>query len=98
MISYARLTPVYIAKMFSLKDKDPETWSMFHEGNFSVNKTFIPFSAIRVDHAIEQENRAVKVLGGIKGIANNRKELDEYFLTVSEMGNIIQDICDVFNI
>ena len=98
MINYARLTPVYIAKMFSLKDKDPETWSMFSEGNFSVNKTFIPFSAIRVDHAIEQENRAVKVLGGIKGIANNRKELDEYFLTVSEMGNIIQDICDVFNI
>ena len=98
MINYARLTPVYIAKMFSLKDKDPETWSMFSEGNFSVNKTFIPFSTIRVDHAIEQENRAVKVLGGIKGIANNRKELDEYFLTVSEMGNIIQDICDVFNI
>ena len=52
MISYARLTPVYIAKMFSLKDKEPETWSMFNEGNFSVNKTFISFSAIRVDHAI----------------------------------------------
>ena len=37
-------------------------------------------------------------MGGIKGIANNRKALDEYFLTVSEMGNIIQDFCDVFNI
>ena len=35
-------------------------------------------------------------MGGIKGIANNRKALDEYFLTVSEMGNIIQDFCDVF--
>ena len=96
MINYARLTPVYIAKMFSLKDKDPETWSMFNEGNFSVNKTLIPFSAIGVDYAIEQENRADKVLGGIKGLPNNRKALDEYFLTVSEMGNIIQDFCDVF--
>ena len=28
-------------------------------------------------------------MAGIKGIANNRKALDEYFLTVSEMGNII---------
>ena len=53
MINYARLTPVYIAKMFSLKDKDPETWSMFSEGSFSVNKTLISFSAIGVDHAIE---------------------------------------------
>ena len=43
MINYARLTPVSIAKMFSLKDKDPETWSMFNKGNFFVNKTLIPF-------------------------------------------------------
>ena len=98
MINYARLTPVYIAKMFSLKDNDPKTWSMFNESSFSVNKIFIPFSAIGVDHAIEQEKRAVKVVGGIKGTANNRKALDEYFLTVSEMRNIIHDFCDVFNI
>ena len=56
MINYPRLTPVYIAKMFSLKDKDPETWSMVNKGNFSVNKTLISFYAICVDHAIEQEN------------------------------------------
>ena len=97
-INYARLTPVYIAKMFSLKDKDPETWSMFNESNHSVIKTLIPFSAIGIDHAIEQENRAVKVLRGIKGIANSRKALDGYFLTLSEMGNIIQDFCGVFNL
>ena len=68
---------------------------MFSEDDFSVNKTLIPFSAIGVDHTIEQENRAIKVLGGITGIANNWKALHKYFLTVSEMGNIIQ--CDVFN-
>ena len=71
---------------------------MFNKGNFSVSKTLISFFAICVDDAIEQETRAVKVLGGIKGIANNRKVLDEYFLTVLEMGNIIQDFCEVFNI
>ena len=98
MINYARLTPVYIGKMFSLKDKDPETWRMFNKGDFSVNNTLILFSAICIHHAIEQENRAVEVVGGIKGIANNWKALDEYFLTVSEMGNIIQDFCEVFNI
>ena len=39
---------------------------MFNEGNFSVNKTLIPFSAIGVDHVIEQENRAVKVLEALR--------------------------------
>ena len=62
MINYARLTPVYIAKVFSMKDKGPETWSMFSGGNFSVNKTLIPFSAIGVDHAIEQDVLTKKVL------------------------------------
>ena len=56
------------------------------------------FSAVGVDHAIEHENRTFKVLGGIKGIAINRKTLDENFHTVSEMRNIIEDFCEVFNI
>ena len=34
----------------------------------------------------------------VKEIANNRKALDECFLTVSEMGNIIQDFREIFNI
>ena len=63
-----------------------------------LDKTLIPFSAIVVDHAINQENKAVKLLGGIKVIANNPKALDEYFLTVSEMGNTIEDFCKVCNI
>ena len=61
---------------------------MFHLGYFSVNKTSIPFSAIRVDHAIEQENRAVKVLEVIKDIKNNQRvlnELNEYFLSAFVM-------------
>ena len=54
--------------MFSLKDKDSETWSinMFNESNLSVNKTFIPFSVVGVDPA---KNGVVKVLGSTKGIA-----------------------------
>ena len=48
----------------SLKENDPNCWSFFQEGNFSVNKTKVAFSAIGADHGIEQENRAMKVLGG----------------------------------
>ena len=47
--------------MFNLKEKDINTWNMFESGNFSVNKSEVPFSAISADHALEQENRVVKV-------------------------------------
>ena len=56
----------------------------------------MPFSAIAADLALEQENWAVKVLGGIKGIANSQKLLDEYFLTAAEMSNIAEQFCTLF--
>ena len=55
MINYARLTPVCSANIFSLKGKDPETWSMLNKGNFFVNKTLISFSAIGVEQSISWE-------------------------------------------
>ena len=39
---------------------------------FSVNKSNVLFSVIGADHSLDQENRAVKILGGIKGIANSQ--------------------------
>ena len=38
---------------------------------FSVYKTLVPFTAIGSDHASEHENRTMKVLVEIKGIAND---------------------------
>ena len=61
-LNYARLMPVYLSQMFELRKKDPKTWDLLQNGHFSVNKSGIPFSAIGADHALEQENRAMKVL------------------------------------
>ena len=55
---------------------------MFNESNLSVNKTFIPFSVVDVDPAIEKKSGVIKVLGSTKGIANNWKTQDEYFFAV----------------
>ena len=71
-------------------------WNRFVEGECSVNKSNVPFSLIGADHALEHENRAVKVLGGIKGIANSQKLLDEYFLTAAEMSSIVEQFCPSF--
>ena len=42
-------------------------------GYFAVNKTSVPFTAIGADHTIAHENQTMKVLGGIKGIANDKQ-------------------------
>ena len=85
MLNYARLIPVYLSRVIGLKGKDEETWEVLQRGNFSVNKLSEPFSTIGADHGLEQQNRALKVLGGIKGIANSQTALDEFFMTAGEM-------------
>ena len=64
----------------------------------AVNKTRIPFSAIGPDHAIEHENRAMKVQGGIKGVANYESKLDKHFLILPEMNQLNTTFCDMFNV
>ena len=92
MLNYARMTPVYLAQMYELKEKDENIWALLDAGGFSVSKSGVPFTAIGNDHGIEQENRALKVNGGIKGIANSEVTLNEYFPTTAEIGNIVRII------
>ena len=80
MFNYVRTTPVYLSQMYELKEKESQTWEFFMTGNFSVNKTSVPFTAIGADHAIEHENRTMKVLHGIKGIVNNINKFDKYLI------------------
>ena len=40
----------------------------------------------------------MKVLGGIKGIANNQQALDEYFLITFEIGDFIECFANVFQV
>ena len=98
MLNYARLTPVYLSQMAELKEKDRVTWQLFERGNFSVNKSSVAFTAIGADHALEQQNRAMKVLGGIKGIANNQTALDEFFMTAGEMSLILDQFADRYDL
>ena len=92
------MTPVYLSQIFNLKQTDKNTWDLLSNGGFCVNKSKVPFTSIGADHGIEQENRALKVTGGIRGIANNQQALNEYFLTTAEMGNIVESFCQTFGI
>ena len=67
-IKYRRWVPVYLADMVALKNNDVEIWNYFKEGNFCVQKSRIPFVAVGRDHAGEQENKVLKIQGGLQGI------------------------------
>ena len=78
--------------MYALKDENPVTWKFFEDGNFTVNKSDVPFSAIGVDHGIEHENRAMKVNGGIIGIANKGNDI---FMIAPEMSLLLDEFCSI---
>ena len=94
----ARFTPVYLSEMFALKSQDQQSWEFLESGNFSVNKPQVPFCALGTNHALEQENRKMKVLGGICGIANCKNTLENYFLLSPLLGNISEQFCNYFGI
>ena len=58
----------------------------------------VPFTATGTDHGIEQENRGLKVIRGIKEIVNSHQVLDKSFLTAAELGNMIKVFCETLGI
>lgn len=65
MISYSCMTPVYLAHMYKLKEKDQTTWQLLGNGGFSVNKSGIPFTATLAELSRKIEQTLVKLLPSI---------------------------------
>ena len=78
--------------MQSTGKNHPDIWKEFLEGNFCVTKNEIPFTSIAPDHALEQENRRLKVSGGIIRITQNENALKRFFLIAPEL----ERICTMF--
>ena len=62
--------------MFNLEMEDQEFLSA---GSFCVAKKMIPFVSIGVDHAIEQQNKLMKIVGGIRNIFIDENKLEQFF-------------------
>ena len=84
-LSYARLLPRYLSCMQNTQTNHPDIWQEFLNSNYCVTKSSIPFTSIAPDHALEQENRRVKVDGGITGITQNENALKRFFLIAPEI-------------
>ena len=56
-------------------------------------KTMIPFVSIGVDHALEQQNKLMKIVGGIRNISIDENKLEQFFAMcplISKMGGQFQ--------
>ena len=79
-LNYALLTPFYIANMIDIKENNVHTWGYLKD-NFSVIKTEIPFMSIGSNHAMEQENKNLKVSGGIIGLTQKSSASNRFCLS-----------------
>lgn len=87
-LKYAQHVPEYLAKMYALQHSDPEVWEQFQNGNFCVRKSSVPFTSIGVDHALEQENRKMKIMGGLRGLTQRPGALNRFFLIAPELARL----------
>ena len=74
--------------MQKTEHQHPEIWAEFMKGHICVTKGVAGFTSICPDHGIKQENRELKVIGGIVGITQNEKSLDKYFLIAPWLSNV----------
>lgn len=95
-INYARMIPLSLAEMKSLKDTDPDIDVEFQNGNWVVNKNSeIPFCGLGADNALEHVNRSMKVSGGLVGIILNPSACAKFFLIAPELALLADQAKDM---
>ena len=73
--------------MMELKENDEMSWQYLKD-NFSINKTGIPFFPIGSDHALEQDNKLLKVNGWVVGLTQNPTALHRFCLISPSLASL----------
>lgn len=89
--NYARWIPVHLRDMVELPTTHLQIANEFQAGNFTVQKTTRPFSAIAIDQAHEQNNAAVKGDGGAVGLTGNPSALRRWMVAGPEVAWLIEE-------
>ena len=96
---YARIIPLYLAEMRSLKTTDPEIEAEFQNGNWAVNKNaLVPFCRLGADHALKHVNRSMKVSRGLVGITLNPSARAKFFLISPELARLADEANDMVGV
>ena len=70
-----------------LKENDEMSWQYLMD-NFSINKTGISFCSIGSDHALEQDNKLLKVNGGVVFLIQDSTALHIFCLITPSLASL----------
>jgi len=98
-INYARYTPVYVAEMELLEEKQPLMYRHMIEGGFVVRRSKSRvFNCVPTDQALEQSiNREAKSQGGVIGFTLQKGALLRWLMTrhiTGEYAEAFKNICN----
>ena len=71
---------------------------MYLKNNFSVSKSEIPFTLPRSDNNIEQENKKLKVSGGVIDLMQKPSALNRFCLTAPILNTLSHEYCKKYDI
>ena len=98
-MNYARMIPLYLAEMKSLKSTDPDIEAEFQSENWVVDKNaLVPFCGLGADDALEHVNRSMKVSGGLVGITLNPSARAKFFLISPELAPLKEKANDMADV
>ena len=79
-INYGRWLPIHLRDMLLLKHNHSGVCAAFQDGDFVVQPSNKPFSAISMYQAHEMNKKVVKGDGGIIGLTENKSALEHVHL------------------
>ena len=96
--NYARWLPVFINDLKKLPTEHPSIHEEFLKGHFTVTKSYKNFSSIAKDQAHEQNNKLVKIEGGVVDILDSNIALMKWMVAGPEMIRILRDFEEANNV
>ena len=98
-INYSRYTPVYIAEMKQLEEREPLMYRHMMEGGFVVRRSAsLIFNCVPTDQALEQTiNREAKSQGGVIGFTLRKGALLRWLMTrhiTGEYAEAFKELCN----
>ena len=96
-LNYARHAPLSLANMVQLQSDDKQSLD-YLKGNYSVSKSATPFTSTESDHAMEQDNKKLKVRGRIIVITQNTAALHRFCLAAPLLNLISKEVFAKFQI
>jgi hypothetical protein len=83
--------PVFVQDLSSLEMKQKETYEAFAKGYFTVRKTNRVFSNMGIDQAHEQNNKILKIDGGVIGILDNPTALLKWAISGPIISQMLEE-------